>query len=308
MASNGNSVESRGWLRFRQDRRSVLFVVGFHCLVATGMWSGAGLGLRPLLILGATCLMSFFCAVIAHNAMHTPVFHSRVLNRGFRVLITMATGDPVSSFVPVHNLGHHGDLNGPTDWMRTGKLTFRWNLLNQLLFAPVVGGSVTKGTYSYLWRVRRHKPRWARQFAIELGGLVTYYVLLIWIDWKAFLAFAFLPHQFAAYCIVAVNFFQHDGCDVSHPHNHSRNFTGRFLNWWLFNNGYHGMHHMRPGLHWSLLPAAHREELAPSIHPELDQPSLLAYCARAYLWPGRRVRYDGTPWSPPPEMSDAPLP
>ena len=39
------------------------------------------------------------------------------------------------------------------------------------------------------------------------------------------------------------------------------------MNWFTFNNGYHGIHHMKPGLHWSLAPEVHAKELAPfNIH------------------------------------------
>ena len=34
----------------------------------------------------------------------------------------------------------------------------------------------------------------------------------------------------------------------------------------------------------------------PRIHPALDQPSLLAYIVRTFLWPGRRMTYDDKPF------------
>ncbi len=48
-------------------------------------------------------------------------------------------------------------------------------------------------------------------------------------------------------------------------------------------------------LHWSLLPESHAKELAPHVHPELDQKSLTAYCFRAYPFPGKRMTFDGNP-------------
>ena len=52
---------------------------------------------------------------------------------------------------------------------------------------------------------------------------------------------------------------------------------------------------MKPGLHWSLLPEAHEKELAPHIHPNLDRVALLPYLFEAYVWPGKRVTYEGEP-------------
>ena len=40
------------------------------------------------------------------------------------------------------------------------------------------------------------------------------------------------------------------------------------------------------------------------IHPALDQRSMAAYCFRAYVWPGRRLRYDGQPLAVPAEGPD----
>jgi len=52
---------------------------------------------------------------------------------------------------------------------------------------------------------------------------------------------------------------------------------------------------MYPSLHWSELRAVHERELAPYIAPVLDQPSILKYMWTAFIWPGKRVRYDGAP-------------
>ena len=97
---------------------------------------------------------------------------------------------------------------------------------------------------------------------------------------------------------------QHDGCDETSPYNHSRNFTGKLVNFFTYNNGYHGIHHLQPGLHWSLAPKAHDELLKPFQDPRLDEPSLLAYLFRTFVWPGKRLRFDGTPVVLPPLEAD----
>jgi hypothetical protein len=52
---------------------------------------------------------------------------------------------------------------------------------------------------------------------------------------------------------------------------------------------------MQPGLHWSPSREAHQKLVAPRIHPALDHYSVLAYMWRAYIWPGKRLKFDGTP-------------
>lgn len=258
-----------------------------------------------ILLCVAACQTSFVCAVIAHNTLHCPMFSSKEANRVVQYLLSLATGDAVSSFVPGHNLGHHTHLQTAKDTMRTSKLRFRWNLLNQLLFMFVVGGALVRHTYRYVWSMKGRRPKWFRQFLSEMvlvGGV--YATLIAFFGIVPFLLYAFIPHTYASWGIIGINFVQHDGCDPHDPVNHSRNFTGRLVNWWTFNNGYHGIHHMHPSLHWSLLPEAHAQELSPTIHSSLEQPSLIKYCIEAYVWPGRRVTYRGDPFVLPPLVPD----
>ena len=54
-----------------------------------------------------------------------------------------------------------------------------------------------------------------------------------------------------------------------------------------------------PAPDWEALLAAARDVMtkayAPYIHPALDQKSLAAYIFTTFIWPGKRLRYDGTP-------------
>jgi fatty acid desaturase len=96
-----------------------------------------------------------------------------------------------------------------------------------------------------------------------------------------------VPQLIANLGIVGINFLWHDGCDPEHPVNHSRNFTGSLLNFLSLNNGYHGMHHEEPGMHWSLLPEAHARRIHPGLHPALE----------AALAPEPRLAHVRGPWA-----------
>mgnify|MGYP001497374797 CR=1 FL=1 len=78
------------------------------------------------------------------------------------------------------------------------------------------------------------------------------------------------------------------------------------MNWFTFNNGYHGIHHEHPGLHWSLAPEVHAKEYAPHIDPRLDRKALLPFLFTQYIYPGIRMRYDGTPVVLGPPRQDEP--
>ncbi len=291
-------------LRFSADRRTLAFV-GFYYLLLASAWVW---GWRnPLLVIGLTVVLmvtSWICAVITHNTLHTPVFRSRALNKAFQVALTCAYGFPVSEYVPGHNLSHHKHTQKNADLMRTSKVRSNIQLLNAALFFPRVAMDIFFENYRYVGMMKKTMPNWYRQLLVEMVfGWGTKLVLLA-IDWRKALVFVFVPHLFAVWGITSVNYVQHDGCDEDHPYNHSRNFVGRIFNWFTFNNGYHGIHHVHPGLHWSLTPAAHAKELHPHIHPALEQKSLFIYLVKTFLWPGKRLSYLGEPVVLPPAAKD----
>jgi len=290
-------------LRQAADRRTLLFVATYFGLVALAWLTEPGLLLQAVLFI-SICCFSWFCAVITHNTIHHPIFHSKRANKLFQIVLTQCYGHPVSTFVAGHNLSHHKHVQEAADVMRTTKLRHRWNLLNLLLFFPTVAPSILRGERQFIAYMRRERPRWYRQFRIEAALLIGVMAALALIDWRKFLAFWWLPHVWAGYGIVTINLLQHDGCNEDDGINHSRNFVGRSLAWWTFNNGFHTIHHMKPSLHWSQTPAAHAELVHPHIHPALEEPSIWGYVWRAYFWPGRRMRFDGTPLELPPPLED----
>lgn len=293
------------FLRFRADRRPIFFnALGFVATAYAFIALPESLWARALLFV-ATCAIAFQGAVQTHNSVHCPVFKSKTLNKIYQVILTLTYGHPVSSFVPGHNLSHHRHTQREADLMRTTKSRFRWHLLNGLLFMPIVAPSVSAGDMAYVKQMRHLHVRWYRQFRLEFIVLWLVNITLMVIDWKIALAFWIVPHLYAQWAIVTMNMLQHDGCDADHPYNHSRNFTSPLLNWFTFNNGYHGIHHMYPGLHWSITPIAHAQELAPHLHPALSQRSMALYCVRTFLF-NRREHYTGVPLVLPPKTPDNP--
>jgi fatty acid desaturase len=268
-------------------------------------WWGRGL------LAAAMCCLSFFCAVITHNTVHTPVFAHGAMNRLFQVVLSLTYGHPVSMYVPGHNLSHHAFVQTPKDRMRTDKMRLRWNLLNQLFFFFAVAGPILRDNAEYAALTKVTRPAWYRQLVLETAVYVAFLGAMLALSLRIdglvpwhFLLFVVLPHQYAAWGITSINFVQHDGTDSDHPYNHSRNLTGKLVNWFTFNNGYHGIHHEHPGLHWSLAPAAHEKEYGPHIDPRLEQRSLLLFLWRQYIWPGKRLRFDGAPVVLPPPRPD----
>ncbi|MCB9664845.1 MAG: fatty acid desaturase [Alphaproteobacteria bacterium] len=292
-------------LRHAADARAVLFV-----LVALGLQLG-GFVLWPVmpgwvaaLWVAVACWFGWITAVITHNIVHVPVFVHRPANRAMQLLLTVTYGHPVSAFVPGHNLSHHVHTQTRKDVMRTTKLRFRWNFLNGALAPLVLARDITRSDLAYATAMRRERPRWFRQWVLEYAVFGITQLALILISPVAWVLFVFLPHNAGAFGIIGMNFLQHDGCDAGSRWNHSRNFVGPLINWWTFNNGFHTIHHLHPGMHWTLLREAHAREVVPHIHPALDEPNLFAYTFRALVWPGRRLDYLGRPVVLPEEGPD----
>src|SRR5690606_37580519 len=97
--------------------------------------------------------------------------------------------------------------------------------------------------------------------------------------WALLLA---LPALSAAYFMMFTNYIQHVHCDPSSADDHSRNFVSPWVNWMVFDAGYHTVHHEHPGVHWSRYRALHQARSA-RIHPSLNCHSIASYCIHTYL-------------------------
>ncbi|MEM9067305.1 MAG: fatty acid desaturase [Myxococcota bacterium] len=297
-------------LRYAADLRTLSFVsLYFLTLTLLWVWTPSDLSqidirwVIPSYLL--LCMFAFQGAVSTHNAVHCPIFKRRGLNKFWQVVLTLTYGHPVSSYVPGHNLSHHKHTQSERDVMRTTKTRFRWHLLNLFLFMLMCVPGIMKADTAYTKSMRTRHPRWFRQMAYELVALWGITGVLLFLDWQKTLVLWVVPHLYAQWGIVTMNLLQHDGCDQTSEWNHSRNFVGKLVNWFTFNNGFHTIHHMKPGLHWSLTPAAHAEIVAPHIHPNLDQKSLFVYLWKTFLL-SNRTTYDGKPYSPEPAGTDQP--
>ncbi len=248
------------------------------------------------LAFGAVMVASAFVQLIAgHNTMHSPVFVSRRANSAWQAILSLGFTYPVSVFVPVHNLSHHLHLQTPRDVLRTNDVRHASNALNLVHHILLGTAHVHALNAAYVYSLRAKQPKFVRQACLEIAAVLAYASVLAWLDARVFFALVFLPSLLAQGALVGFGYVQHDGGDETCDYNNARNFHGRVFNWFIFNNAFHTIHHLRPGLHWSLGPKMHAELIAPHIAPSLEEPSIVAYMFRTFLLRGGRVRYDGMP-------------
>lgn len=282
-------------LNYKADRRTLAVVALYFISVGVAWFYFPSQWYFRLLIVAWLCLLSFMCAVIVHNTIHHPIFKSKQANKVFQFVLSLTYGHPVSAFVSGHNLSHHHHTQHSRDLIRTTRMKFKWNFLNQLLLFFQNAPYIMREEAQFIKKIKEVRPKWYRQYNIEKAGVFVFRLGLLILNWKLGLLLIFIPHIYAAWGIVGTNFWQHYGCDRDHPYNHSRNFTNKILNFVAFNNGYHTLHHNEPHLHWSLLPEYHEKEIVPHLHPNLNRKYLTVYLWEALIWPGKRLDYLGNP-------------
>ena len=284
-------------LRYECDKRVLLWVLIYHVTtyIAWQWWPSAGLLLRCAMIVHCA-LWSFFGATITHNAIHVPLFHSATSNSWFQIALSHTYGWPVSALVPGHNLSHHKFTNTDRDTMRPDRMRYSWNLLNYLLFPSTTAAAIAASDKEYM-RAQQSggRPIW-KQYVVEAVSFYPAQVMLGVTCPERYFFLIFIPQMYAKFQIIAMNILQHDGCPpaTEDAYNNSRNFVGRVVNYFTFNNGYHTIHHTNPGWHWYRLPESHDRIIKPHIHPNLDQQNILSFFFEAHIYPGKRMWYDGS--------------
>jgi fatty acid desaturase len=280
-------------LRYKADRRTLIVVALYFIAASLSYIYFPKEWYLVALIVVINALLSFLCAVIIHNTIHCPIFKNKYHNKIFQVILSFTYGHSVSAYVSGHNFSHHKHTQTPKDRIRTTKMRFKLNILNQLLFLFVVAPGIMKDENEFAKLMYKEKPKWFWQYVFELVLVIGTKVTLVILNPMAGIFVLVIPHFYAVWGILGTNYWQHDGCDETHLYNHTRNFTSKLLNFLAFNNGFHSAHHDKANLHWSLLPTYHEEKIAPHIHPNLNKSSLLQYLIKVHIYPGKRLDYFG---------------
>jgi fatty acid desaturase len=241
-------------LRYTADRYTVVHVLVVGA-IQLAVWHFASplvaaLAVLPLFVL---TLMS---APMHHNHQHVNVFHSRVLNRLIEVPLALQTGIGPYGWVLHHNLGHHLNYlsQGPvapvdeSKWKRkSGAIMGRIEYTVRLMLTHERD----------IYRVgQKRKSIYRNYVAMKAVLYAVLAVLFVLNPINALILYAVLPLATLLHTCW-VTFEHHAGLDTVDHHAASRNRSNKLYNLLSQNLGYHTAHHMRPGLHWSELPAFH---------------------------------------------------
>lgn len=250
--------------------------------------------LSPRLLLftfPVSCYLALCAGVIAHNHNHCPTFKEQRLNSLFSHWLTVFYGYPTFAWIPTHNLNHHKFLNKKGDATITWRYTNKHNFFVAATYFFVSSYWQSDPIRDFIRKARSDNPRMYRriigQYVVWIGSHVTLFAIAcvahgaslgfrLWL-----LSFA-VPSLFSLWTIIFFNYIQHVHADPWSVHNHSRSFEGAFMNFLLFNNGLHTVHHESPGTHWSRLPTLHKR-IRDEIHPELCVANFGVWLIKTYI-------------------------
>ena len=264
-------------LRYKADTKTLIYM-----FITTSLFilQWTVIGFNPIVFF-FYCFFSIAVAVITHNHNHVRIWKSDFLNTLQDWWLTVFYGFPVFAWIPTHNKNHHKLNNRMGDYTITYRFSEKNNFLTLLTYPTISGFYQQKAIRDYLKDTYKNKRS---RFYLAIA---QYAILVVWIgaflllDWKKALLYVVIPQQISLFSVLIFNYVQHVHANEESEWNHSRNFTG-LLNFMLFNNGLHTVHHETAGLHWSQVPAEHKK-VEHLIDDSLKERSFWGYIFRNYV-------------------------
>jgi fatty acid desaturase len=201
-------------------------------------------------------------SIIQHNHAHLGIFCSGFLNKSFGRLCSLSNG-VLPEFYELHHIRNHHPFNQCS----TGEKQ-DWSSLyafNGTHFPDQPMGRVYYVltfpfiALSHCVIEMAHSPGTsiARRFLITSALALPTLGCLIWIDARHFILFLGLPWTAVAFGLGYNNHTTHYGCKYEHRFDMAVDDLALPFRFFGYNQGYHLEHHLKPTLHWSLLPGFH---------------------------------------------------
>jgi fatty acid desaturase len=208
----------------------------------------------PLIVVLALVNLSITIGVL-HMHTHRPLFVSRRANRVVDLLCCLPAWLTAAEMREVHVLNHHRFNDGPRDVTSTEG---REHGVRAVWYWIRYGVIVKKHTLRTLFAADPSKDRRRRrhQFIADLTLVVALCTAAeLVVELNRFILFFWIP-----FLITQVNagyfaWLTHAPArDFDDDPSKSVNTVGNWLNFLIFNQGYHSVHHRYPGIHWTQIP------------------------------------------------------
>lgn len=277
------------WRHSRLD--SILVILSVLQFIVTLKLAFYWEGFTVLGKMGCFALMTFMVTyniiVISHLFTHTNWFNHPFLNAIVSMLNSVNIAQSVQAYHLTHVRNHHlynNDMKGADGKTKDLTSTFqegRGGEHANLFRYAFLGALPSLRNYLRdllsalrLWRIgskeyvilrevmaktidRRKKEisqiRWDRM------AMFLALCLYLSISWQWTLL-CLIPAYYLAFSLVNVqNYYEHYGAIPTDRSADSVSYYGRLYNLIAFNDGHHQEHHLRPGMHWSLMPEVRRD-------------------------------------------------
>ena len=264
-------------LKHNADIKSLIYIfITTAMFITQWVW----IGVNPF-IYTWFLFMSVAVSVMTHNHNHLPMWRSKTMNILTDWWLTVFYGFPIFAWIPTHNKNHHRYNNREGDDSITYRVSEKNNFLTLMSYPTISGYYQQKAIFGYLKEMKANNKEKYWVCISQYAVLVLWIAGALLIDWQKALFLVIIPQQVSLFSVLIFNYVQHVHANEESEWNHSRNFTG-FLNFLLFNNGYHTIHHHKAGLHWYKVPEAHKE-IEQNINPILLERSFWWYILRSYF-------------------------
>jgi fatty acid desaturase len=190
---------------------------------------------------------------VMHMHAHRALFTWRPLNRLVEVLLCFPSLLTATEMTVLHVHHHHRHNDGPGDVTSTGG---RERGLKAFLYWISYGWVVKSYTVREIFAADA-KPAWRkrrRQFLFDFGVCVGAALLLTWWHPAAGLWDYFIPVAVSHLTFGYFSWLTHAPAGEWHTADGSINNVDNLLNFFIFNQGFHAVHHKHPGIHWSDIP------------------------------------------------------
>jgi beta-carotene hydroxylase len=239
---------------FGLRRKIDLVPLALVVVVGAAQFGGFFMCDRPamtVLISAVLLLPRFAVATVCHNHVHVPMCRGRLANAILDLVLYLETGMLPAKFRIQHNLGHHRFYTDPaqdlTTTRRDGSAMGRLEYTVRFFIAA---------TFEAI-RIGRDYPVLLRRFYRAQAAALIAVVGLLAINPIGALILFVVPMNMMWFTFALVTYDDHIGLHSTNELEASHSKTNRILNILIFNNGYHLAHHVKPGVHWSELPAVH---------------------------------------------------
>lgn len=180
-------------------------------------------------------------------------------------------GHTLTSFAAHHMYMHHAENNMLGDLSST--LPYKRDKFTHFLhywFRFFFFGYIHVPIYMLL----RGRGKILRRFLAGELAWVAIVACAMWVNWAAALLVLVIPLLLIRWFMMAGNWGQHAFVDTTDPDNgfkNSTNLTNTRYNHKCYNDGYHIVHHNKPGMHWTEMAKAFED----NVQDYIDNDSLV---------------------------------